>query len=111
MILLAQTSRDHDGAATPAELRILRQGPAAGFHRSAHLLLRVHVLRGLRREQTRQCLPELRRWFRPAANPAGEGVAARIVGCEAAAVGQAGEFVIRSRRYRAAFGADSRYSA
>jgi hypothetical protein len=40
---------DH-GAATPAELRILRQGPAAAFNEGAHLQLRVHVLHGLRRE-------------------------------------------------------------
>ena len=35
-----------------------------------------------------QCLPELRRRFRAAADPAGERVAAGIVGREAAAVGQ-----------------------
>jgi hypothetical protein len=51
MIRLAQTSRDHHGAAASAELRILRQGPAAELDGSAHLLLRVHVLCGLRRKQ------------------------------------------------------------
>src|SRR6266446_8868289 len=108
---LCSNARDHHGAATPAELRILRQGPAAGLDGSAHLLLRVHVLRGLRREQTPQCVPELRWWFCPAANPAGQGVAAWTIGGEAVAVGQAGASVLQSRRYRRAFGAYSGYSA
>jgi hypothetical protein len=37
--------RDRHGAATPSELRILRQGPSARLIGSAHLLVRVHVLR------------------------------------------------------------------
>ncbi len=81
--------RDDHGAATPAKLRILRQGPAAELDGSANLLLRVHILRGLRREQARQCLPELRRWLCPATNPAGQGMAPWTIGCEAAPVGPA----------------------
>ena len=54
-------TRDDHGAATPAELRILRQGPAAERGGRADLFLRMHVLRGLRGEQAAQCLPELRR--------------------------------------------------
>src|SRR6202035_5807092 len=69
MIRLTSTSRDHHGAATSAELRILRQGSAAAFDRSAHLLLRMHVLCGLRRDQALQCVPKLRRRFCTAADP------------------------------------------
>src|SRR3954462_317592 len=42
---LGITSRGDDGAATPAELRILRQGPAAECCGRADLFLRMHVLR------------------------------------------------------------------
>src|SRR5258706_15772305 len=96
-------ARDRHGAATPAELRILRQGPAAAFHGSAHLLLRVHILRGLRREQTRQRLPKLRRWFCPAADPARQGVGGGVICCEAATVGQARAYFLQTPRYSLAF--------
>jgi hypothetical protein len=101
---------DH-GAATPAELRILRQGSATECDGSAHLLVRVHVLRGLRRGQAAQCLPELRRRIRAAPDPARAGMAARIISCEAAAIGPAGPPVLWPRRCRRAFGADQGYSA
>src|SRR2546422_8619308 len=63
-------SRDHHGAATPAKLRVLRQGPAAERCGGADLFLRMYVLCGLRREQAAQCVPELRRWVCAAADPA-----------------------------------------
>src|SRR5467141_357367 len=99
------------GAATPAKLRVLRQGSSAELNGSAHLQLRMHVLRGLRREQTAQCVPELRRRFCRAADPPGEGMAAGIVGREAPAIGQAGASVLQSRRYWRALGEASGYPA
>src|SRR5882724_10653756 len=71
----------------------------------------MHVLRGLRREQTAQCVPELRRRFRAASDPTRDGVAAGTVGCEAAAVGQARASVLQPRRYRGAFGEVAGYSS
>src|SRR5665213_719588 len=71
----------------------------------------MHILRGLRREQAPQCMPELRRRLRPAADPACNGMAARTIGRKAPAIGQARASVFWSRRYRCAFGADSEYSA
>ena len=46
-----------------------------GSARGAHLHLRVHVLRRLRRERARRRLPQLRRRLRGTADPAGDGVA------------------------------------
>ena len=110
MIALIQPRRGGDGAATPAELRILRQGPAAGRNGRADLQLRVHVLRGLRRDQAAQCLPELRRRFRAAADPARERMAARAIGREATSFGQACSSQLQPRRHRRAFGENSEYS-
>ena len=93
---------DH-GAATPAELRILRQGPAAERGGRADLFLRMHVLRGLRRQQAAQCLPELRRRLCAAADPARDRAAAGRVRHQAVAVGQAGAFEIQRRGCRRAF--------
>src|SRR4051794_35869281 len=90
--------RDNDGAATPAELRILRQGPAAECCGRADLFLRMHVLRGLRGDQAAQCLPELRRRVCAAADPACDRTAAPRVRDEAAAVGQARAFEIQRGR-------------
>src|SRR6188508_1740364 len=81
--------RDHHGPATPPELRILRQGPAALGDGGAHLLLRMHVLRRLRGDETRQCLPELRRRFRAAADPPVKGMAQWRVRDKTSAIGQA----------------------
>jgi hypothetical protein len=85
--------RDDHGFATPTELRILRQGSPAACCGSAHLLLRMHVLRGLRREQAAQRMPELRRRFCRAADPACKGMAP-LVRREASTVGQARAFVL-----------------
>jgi hypothetical protein len=109
--LSGSNSRDDNGAATPAELRILRQGPAAECNGSANLLLRMHVLCGLRGDQARQRLSELRRRVCATTDPARDRTAARSVRREAPAVGQAGTPQIQSRRYRGAFGEASRYSA
>jgi hypothetical protein len=78
---------------------------------SADLLLRVHVLRGLRGDKTPQCMPELRRRLCAEADPAGAGMAAGINSCAAAAVGQACSSVVQRRRYRHAFGPYQEYSA
>src|SRR6478752_837257 len=64
-----------DGAATAAQLRGLRQGPAADRLGRDDLHLRVHVVRPVCRAAAER-LPELRRWIRAAAHPAGPGVAA-----------------------------------
>ena len=105
----SQISRDDHGAAATAELRILRQGFAAISDGSAHLFLRMHVLRRLRRDQAAQCLPELRRRLCPKADPSLKGMAPRCFGWKTSAVGQARAFIVQSRRHRRAFGADQRY--
>src|SRR3954467_9643141 len=89
-----------DGPRTSAELRVLRQGPAAGCYRSADLQLRVHVLRRLRRNQATQCLPQLRRRLRASADPPGNRVAARSVGRQAPALQQTRAPLLRSGRHR-----------
>jgi hypothetical protein len=103
--------RDNHGAATSAELRILRQGSAAEFNGSADLLLRMHVLCGLRREQALQCLPELRRRFCAAPDPAGDPTAARRFGATTSAIGQTRASQIQSGRCCRAVGEAARYSA
>ena len=54
-------------AATQAQLRMLRPRSSAGFGGSAHLHVRMHVLRGLCRERIPRNMPELHRQFRSAA--------------------------------------------
>src|SRR5581483_52368 len=95
-MMRVEGERDH-GAAAATELRILRQGSAAVGDRCADLLLRMHVLRGLRGKQAIQRLPELRRRFRAAADPPVEGVAAWRVRDQARAVGQAGASEVQPR--------------
>ena len=107
----AQSTARHHGAATSAELRILRQGPAAERDGRADLFLRMHVLRGLRGEQAAQCLPELRRRLCAAADPARDGAAAGRVRHQAAAVGQARASEIQPRGRRRALRRGSGYSA
>jgi hypothetical protein len=51
MLDLAETQEATDGAATSTQLRILRQGPAAERDGGADMHLRMHILRGLRRDQ------------------------------------------------------------
>ena len=46
---IASCRREGEHAGAQAELRVLRPRPAAGFARRAHLHLRVHILRRLRR--------------------------------------------------------------
>ena len=50
----------------------------------------MHLLCRLRRKQTCQCLPKLRWWFRPSADPTVEGMAHRCLPDTSAPVGQAG---------------------
>ena len=54
-----------------ADLRALQQGAAARVAGGAHLQLRVHLLRRLRRAGAGQCLPQLRRRLHAPADPAG----------------------------------------
>src|ERR1700722_14796727 len=62
----------------------------------------MHVLRGLRGEQARQRLPELRRRFRGAPDPARERMAAGRMRHQARAVGQARTSEICDGRHRSA---------
>jgi hypothetical protein len=87
-----------DGARTATELRMLRQGSAARLHTCAHLHLRVHLLRRLRRDHAEKCLPELRRRLYAATDPAGDGMASGAVGCEASAIDEARAPLLQSRR-------------
>src|SRR5450631_4174956 len=70
----------------------------------------MHILRGLRREQAAQCLPELRRRLCAAADPADTTVAAERVRHHAASLGQARASEFQSRGYRCTFGGDQGYS-
>jgi hypothetical protein len=110
MVRLVQTSRDDHGAATPTELRILRQGPSATHSGSAYLLLRVHVLRGLCGEQPPQRVPQLRRRFCPSTDPAEHRAAARRVRRETSAIEPACASQIHPRRCRRAFRPGQEYS-
>jgi hypothetical protein len=62
--------------------------------RRAHLQLRMHLLRRLRRAASEQCLPQLRRRPRPAADQAGAGVAAGIIARQAAGLDETGAAVL-----------------
>lgn len=66
-----QAAGKNPHARTPTHLRKLPQAVAAGLDRGAHLHLRVHVLRALRRGPARQRLPELRRRLHAAPDPPG----------------------------------------
>ena len=79
---------DH-GAATPAELRILRQGPAAAFDGGAHLQLRMHVLRRLRETKLDNVCPNCGGGFVPRPIRPAQRMAAGRVGRQTSAVGQA----------------------
>ena len=63
-------------ARAETQLRALRRRSATRFARRADLLVRVHLVCGLRRERPRERLSELWRRVRPAADPAGPRVAA-----------------------------------
>ena len=65
----------------------------------------------LRRDQARQCLPELRRRFCAAADPARQGVAAGRISRETAAVRQARPSEVRPRRDRRALRPHPRHCA
>ena len=99
------------GAAAATELRILRQGPAAECARCAHLLLRMHLLRRLRRNKTLQRLPQLRRRLCAATDQPIEAMAAGRLRRESTAIGKARVPEIRARRDRRTCGADQRRSA
>src|ERR1700753_2510422 len=71
----------------------------------------MHLLRGLRRDQTWECLPELRRGFCAAPDPADYTMAARRVRHQASAVGQARAPQIQRGGYRGAFGENQKYFA
>src|ERR1700761_9110025 len=62
----------------------------------------MYLLRGLRRDQAVQRLPELRGRLRAAADPTREGVAAGRVRCEAGAIRQAGASELQPRGRRGA---------
>src|SRR3954469_8202836 len=96
MVHLASTQRDDHGAATSTELRVLRQGSAAECDGRADLFIGMYVLRGLRREQAAQCVRELRRRLRAAADPPGHRMAARTIDRKAATVGQARASFVQS---------------
>ena len=98
------------GAGASAELRILRPGPAASGHRGADLHLRMHVLRGLRRDQAVQRLPELRRRLCAAADPPGRGMASRPLRRQASRLGQARSPVAQPARDRRPVGTAAEYS-
>src|ERR1700761_3962082 len=71
----------------------------------------MHLLRGLRRVKTAECLPELRRRLCAAPDPAGKGMAGRRVRDQARAVGQARAPEIFTRGYRGALCTGEGYSA
>src|SRR5664280_534408 len=71
----------------------------------------MHVLRGLRREQAAQCMPELRRRLCAAADPPGTAVAAECLRHHAAPFIQTRTSEFQPRGHRRAFGADQGYSA
>src|SRR5689334_20668470 len=99
---------NRDGPAIAPQLRILRQGPATAVDGGANLLVRMHLLRGLRGDEAAQCLPELRRRLRAPADQAIEGMAIGRVRGQASTLGQAREAEIftgrRRRTLRAAEG-------
>jgi AAA ATPase domain len=91
-------------AEAEAQLRMLRQGSAAGERGGAHLHVRVHVLPRLRRERVRRRVPELRRQSGGAPGQAG-GDARQVSGLDRAlfarrAVRHAGSGVISLSRTR-----------
>ncbi len=63
------TMRRAQHARTPSQLRMLRQGSAAGSARRDDLHLRMHLLRRLRGRRVRRRLPELRRRIFAAPGP------------------------------------------
>src|SRR4051812_26375925 len=64
-------------ARAPSLLRVLRPRPSAALARRAHLHVRVHVLRRVRRDAARRRGPELRRQLRAPAGPPARGARAR----------------------------------
>jgi hypothetical protein len=95
-----------DGVGAATELRILRPGFAAGGGHRAHLFLRMHVLRGLRRNRAPQCVPELRRRFCAKANSAENRMAPRPLGGETATFDDARASVLWPCGDRGKYGAD-----
>jgi len=73
--------------------------------------LRMHLLCGLRGRETRQRLPELRRRFCAAADPAIAGMAAGRMERKTAAIRQARSPQICARRCNGALRATQRHSA
>ena len=75
-----------------------------GVDRGADLHLRVHLLRRLRRARASERLPQLRRRLRAAADPAGDGVAARPLAGRAPGVARARAPVLLARGHGRALG-------
>ena len=65
----ARPPEEEQHARAASRLRMLQHRPAPGFDRRAHLLVRVHLLRGLCRHGAARRLPQLRRRARAAAAP------------------------------------------
>ena len=62
---------------TETDLRELRDRPAADIERRKDLLLRMHILPQLRGDNSRVCLPELRRRLRAAPDQVSAGMEER----------------------------------
>lgn len=69
--------RSADRARAAAQLRKLQTRAARRLGGGAHLLVRMHVLRVVRRARARQRLPQLRRWLLAAADPPVDALAQR----------------------------------
>ena len=69
----------------------------------AHLFIRVHLLRRLRRDDAAERLPELRGRICPAADSAGDGMAARAFRRKAPAIIEACVSFLRPRRDKGPF--------
>src|SRR5882672_9433585 len=107
--VLARKGRPH--ARTQTDLRELQHGAASRVARSAHLQLRVHLLRDLCRRRAGERLPELRRRIRSPAREALEELEGRQFPrerpCEYPGQAQAG----RCRSSRSILGHDQSRSA
>src|SRR6266704_5303731 len=71
----------------------------------------MHVLCGLRREQTVQCVPELRRRIHRPPDPACDRATARRMRGKTYAIRQACASEIQPRRRRSTFGEAAQYSS
>src|SRR5690242_1813707 len=68
------TGEQHARPGTASQLRTVRPRPAATIVRGAHLLKRMHLVRGVRRHRADERLPQLRWRARSQAHSADGGV-------------------------------------